>query len=315
MRGCPFKCRFCSYPSASPQWRYKSAQKIFHDWQHYRDHNGARHIKAMDSTFTVPHTRMREFLNLAPALGISWEAYARANVITDEATVAAYERAGCSELSIGFESMSDVVLGNMSKGVRASHNRQATALLARSSIRLRVCIMVGYPGETPAEYAKTHDFLTQEFVGRCMLSPFSFIDETMPVWDDIGLFQVEFSEPGNIAYGWKHSGMDIQTARALLVRTLDELRWKNDNGVMLLWQMDYQTPLVPRLGDAENRRIEKLIERLAFVPREFPDLERGRRVLEEILAALAKLGVVVAPVEAQLVRAPRSVSSIWIDFI
>jgi hypothetical protein len=53
---------------------------------------------------------------------------------------------------------------------------------------------------------------------RCMLSPFSFIDETMPV-GDIERFGVEFINPDDIAYGWKHSGMDVSIARELLTGT------------------------------------------------------------------------------------------------
>lgn len=313
MRGCPFTCRFCSYPAASPEWRYKSAQKIVGDWARYRDDNGVRHVKAMDSTFTVPHTRMRDFLALMPGQRLSWEAYARANVITDAQVVEAYERAGCRELSIGFESMSDRSLKNMDKRVTAKHNRDAARLLADSSIRLRVCIMVGYPGESVADYSETHDFLVHDFAARCMLSPFSFIDETMPVWDDLQRFGVTFINPDDTVYGWKHDGMDIASARELLTTTLDELRWKNDRGVMLLWQMDYQTPLAPHLTDAENRRVEKLVERLAFVPKEFSG-DSAAQVTRRCLDELQQLGIDIAP-PALHAPAQATPSSIWIDFI
>ena len=72
MRGCPFSCKFCSFPAASPLWRYKSAQKIRDDWWRYAEHNGAQHVRAMDSTFTVPPRRLRELLPMLVDNPVTW---------------------------------------------------------------------------------------------------------------------------------------------------------------------------------------------------------------------------------------------------
>jgi hypothetical protein len=61
MRGCPYKCAFCSYPLVSTKWRYKSAQKIIDDFRAIEE-RGATEIVALDSTFTIPYARLREFL-------------------------------------------------------------------------------------------------------------------------------------------------------------------------------------------------------------------------------------------------------------
>ena len=102
MRGCPYSCKFCSYPSASPQWRYRSAAKIVSDWTRYRDQNGTKYIRALDSTFPVPRDRFRELLSLLPSIGIGWEGYARANSIYGHEIVDALLKANCRTLSIGF---------------------------------------------------------------------------------------------------------------------------------------------------------------------------------------------------------------------
>ena len=117
MRGCPFDCKFCSFPAASPKWRYKSARKIADDWTRYAEVNGASYISAMDSTFTVPPTRLRELTSLLPAVGIGWEGYSRANVLKSAELVDAIAATHCQFLSIGFESMSDNTLKHMSKRV------------------------------------------------------------------------------------------------------------------------------------------------------------------------------------------------------
>lgn len=317
MRGCPFSCRYCAFPHASTVWRYKNAAKIAGDWERYTAANNVKHMKALDSTFTIPSSRLSDLLNILPRLakaGLTWEGYSRANNISDLNVVESLESAGCSELSIGFESMSDTVLGYMDKKVTAAENRRAGRLLENSGIRLRVCIMVGYPGETEDEYKHTHSYLVNEFQHRCMLSPFSFIDESMPVWQDFQKFQVQINadEPHS---GWKHCGMDIGTARRLLDHTLDELRWKNERGVMLLWQMDYDLPLAPHLDNRLNLRIEKLIERLAFLSLDFPDDEVRKDRRRTIMEELHRFGIYTVPDSEKDRSRLNEVNSIWIDYI
>jgi radical SAM superfamily enzyme YgiQ (UPF0313 family) len=291
MRGCPYSCRFCSFPAASPLWRYRSATRIASDWARYRDANGARHIRALDSTFTVPRTRFRELLGLLPAVGVGWEAFTRADFVSTPVVVDSLARANCRTLSIGFESMSERSLDYMDKRVSARQNRTAFRLLRGGPVGYRVSFMVGYPGESPEEYAETHDFLVNEYEGHFQLSVFSLQDETMPVWKDEERFQIRVSDRDDPDYSWTHVGMDVATARALRHETLREVRWKNENAVALLWQTDYQTPLLPHQSARTNYRVEKLVERIAFLPVDHPDSERSAPLLEALLADLAALGV------------------------
>lgn len=297
MRGCPFSCKFCSFPFASPKWRYKSASKIAHDWERYADENGATHIRAMDSTFTVPYGRLRELLDLLPSVGVEWEAYSRANNLKDAALVQALEAARCRKLSIGFESMSDRTLGFMNKLVTAEENRQALELLRDSQIGYRISVMVGYPGERPEDYEQTHRFLVEEYTGHFMLSVFSFLDETMPVWADVERFQLEITDPENPDYSWRHVGMDVESAKALMRRTLDETRALNDRSLVLLWQTDYETPLIPELPKDVNFRLEKLVDRLGMAPRDHRDATAAAPAVRSLLGELEQFGIRLHPAD------------------
>ncbi len=291
MRGCPFSCRFCSFPFASPEWRYKSAEKIAADWARYRDINEARHIRAMDSTFTVPPRRMRALMGLLPRVDVTWEAYTRANVITDRDVVDRLAEAHCAALSIGFESMSPKTLKLMHKQVRAEHNRRAHDALAGGPIKYRTSLMVGYPGETPDDYEVTHEYLLKEYTGHFMLSVFSMTDETMPVWEDSERLQIRVEDFEDPDAGWTHVGMDDVTAKRLRRRTLDEVRHRSDRAVLLLWQSDYHTPLIPGLSVERNLWGEKLVERLGMLPVDVQD-PRGRvDAAAGILNSLESLGV------------------------
>ena len=289
MRGCPFTCKYCSFPAASPKWRFKSAEKIVRDWTSYAEQNGTKLIAALDSTFTIPPARLRRLLQLLPQARVPWYSFSRADMIDSKALVAQLEEAHCAGLAIGFESMNDTTLLAMDKKVTADENRRAVELLDDSRILVNGSFIVGYPGETPDAFEDTRAFIVRELRGRFSLSIFSVIDETMPVWADAAKYQLEETDDG-----WKHCGMDYATAAQLLARTVQDVRWKSDNAVMITWQVDYATPLVPGLNLKANRRIEKLVERLTFLARDWGTDESAPARARAIVAELDQLGVRMA---------------------
>jgi radical SAM superfamily enzyme YgiQ (UPF0313 family) len=295
MRGCPFDCSFCSFPAASPKWRYREADTVVKDWLRYTEQNGTQLIKALDSTFTVPPTRLRELTRRLPGSGIRWEGYSRANSVTSPQLIEDLLKSGCVRLQIGFESMSDDSLRHMSKRVRAKHNWGAFEALVDSGLGYTCFFMVGYPGESPADFAETSDFLINHYRGHFMLSVFSLTDETMPVWADVDKFSIKAANPSDPTAPWSHVGMDSTTATELQRSTLDRVRRDRDDAVLLLWQGEFQHWLLPHLTRRQNLRAEKLIERLAFLPRDVAgetDI-RGRAV--ELLDGLYDLGIEARP--------------------
>ncbi|MBR4672472.1 MAG: radical SAM protein [Bacilli bacterium] len=294
MRGCAFGCKFCSFPAASPKWRYKSAQKIADDWLYYSDAFGVKRMRAMDSAFTFPPKRLQELLELLKDKGIEWEAYSRADVINSKEVIEALEDANCRLLSFGFESLSDDTLKKMNKRVTAEQNRKTNELLNKYAKKLdyRCSFIVGFPGETPEEYQKTHDFLVNEYKKQFHLSVFSLVDETMPIWQEAEKYGLEVTDPNNPDYNWKHKGMTAEEARKLHQQTLYDVRWKNEFAVGTEWQLPFDLPLNPNLDFTKNYRIEKLIERLAFVTKDFKgNQELIDAITESVVQELSTLGV------------------------
>jgi radical SAM superfamily enzyme YgiQ (UPF0313 family) len=295
MRGCPFDCSFCSFPAASPKWRYRDADTVYRDWMRYTEQNGTQLIKALDSTFTVPPTRLRELIRRLPGSGIRWEGYSRANSVTSPQLVEDLIEAGCVRLQIGFESMSDNSLNYMSKRVRAKHNWAAFEALADSGLGYTCFFMTGYPGETPEDFKETSDFLLGHYRGHFMLSVFSLTDETMPVWGDAERFSIKAVDPSDPTAPWSHVGMDSATATELQRSTLDKVRRDRDDAVLLLWQGEFQHWLLPHLTRRQNLRAEKLIERLAFLPKDLGSETEIRGRSLELLGELHELGIVPRP--------------------
>ncbi len=291
MRGCPFTCKYCSFPAASPQWRYKSAKKVATDFARYRDEHGAQYVKALDSTFTVPPTRLRELLPLLKDTGVDWEAYTRANSLRDRAVVDALEQAHCRALAIGFESMNDTTLTHMNKKVTARANHTAFELLTDSPIHHFVSFIVGYPGETPELYEDTRTFLVDEYEGPFALYVFMLNDETMPVWQDAERFGLKVYDADGDATHWSHNGMDSDTAHRLQLETLRDVRWKNDRAIQRTWQRDYELPLMPDRSVTENAAVEKLVDRLGMATVDFPDPAEATSRRTGLVAELAGHGV------------------------
>lgn len=297
MRGCPFRCKFCSFPFASPQWRYKSAEKMWRDWHVYADDFGTVMVKSMDSTFTVPPTRMRDFMRLMPIPNLRWQAYSRANTIRSAEYVDRLAGSGCDSLSIGFESMSESSLESMNKKVRVSDNRRAFDLLNGSPIGYKISFMAGYPGETPEDYLLTDEFLVNEYEGYFLLSVFSISDETMPVWEDADRFQLKVTCPDPDDPDWEHIGMSSATARELVCGTLDRVRRNNDRAVHNLWQQRYDTPLMPGAARRINLQLEKAVERIAMAPKDFATDSRRIEEIEKQKEVLFGLGVQAGQVD------------------
>jgi radical SAM superfamily enzyme YgiQ (UPF0313 family) len=287
MRGCPFTCKFCSFPAASPRWRYKSAEKIVGDWSRYAEDNGAELIRAYDSTFTIPPTRFRELLERLPSVGVPWEGYSRANTISSREVVQQLEAARCRRLFIGFESMNTVALKNMDKKVTLPQNFRAIDALRGTSMEIRASFMVGYPGETPDDYAQTHKFLVKDYQGLFNVHFFMFSDETMPVWEDAPLFDLEVEN----GWTWKHSGMDSETAQRLRAETLLAARWQSDHAVHDLWQPNYMRPFMRDLRMPQTLRLEKAIERLAYLLKDHGEGEASAARCRGLLAELSELNV------------------------
>ena len=238
--------------------------------------------------------RMRELMAAVAALRDpdfpTWEGFSRAATIKNADYVEMLEAGRCHQLSIGFESMSDDVLGYMGKRVSAAQNRTANELLRSSRRWLPGHFMVGYPGERPEDFALTADYLAEEYAGEFKLSVFSFTDETMPVWADADRFGIVI-DPEHPEYGWRHDGMDVRQALGLHHDTIRRVRWSSDDAVWLFWQRDFELPLVPGMDRWTDLYVQKLVERLIATPVDHPDPRAGADVIRGLLAQLRMYGV------------------------
>jgi anaerobic magnesium-protoporphyrin IX monomethyl ester cyclase len=150
-RGCPNKCIFCCYPQTvtGRAWRTRSVEDVEDEMEYVvREFSPFGEIMFEDDTFTSGKERTTRFCEevLRRGLRVRWSCNARADL--DEPTMKLMRRAGCRSLLVGFESGSQALLDEMSKGTSLAKFRQFMADSKKAGLLVNGAFLVGMPGET-----------------------------------------------------------------------------------------------------------------------------------------------------------------------
>lgn len=148
-RGCPLGCSYCSTPTIEgSRIRKRSTDKVVNALVRWRT-AGFRRVFFVDNVFNLPPGYAQALCEriIAKELDITWRCILYPGKV-DEEVVKAMARAGCREVSLGFESGSQPMLDAMGKHFRAEDVRKASRLLADHGIRRMGFLMLGGPGET-----------------------------------------------------------------------------------------------------------------------------------------------------------------------
>ena len=149
-RGCALRCTYCATETIEgSRIRKRSPEAVvvkeLARWQAA----GFTRIFFVDNTFNLPPDYARELcVQLAKAdLGLTWRAIFYPGR-TEESLVRDMARAGCTEVSLGFESGNARVLAGMGKHFKVSEVRRTARLLGDAGIRRMGFLLLGGPDET-----------------------------------------------------------------------------------------------------------------------------------------------------------------------
>lgn len=148
-RGCPMACSYCSTPALEgTRIRQHPIDAVIAGIAGHVA-AGFRNFYFVDNTFNLPAQYATDLCRaLAQAgLGVSWRCILYPGVIGEE-LVRWMARAGCVEVSLGFESGSPGILRNLNKKYDNDEVRAASELLRRYGIRRMGFLLLGGPGET-----------------------------------------------------------------------------------------------------------------------------------------------------------------------
>lgn len=155
-RGCPYSCNWCAKPISGNRFQLRKPTEVAAEVHQLKTLFGVQHIWFGDDVFALDRHWLEEFADAVESYGevIPFKIQSRADLMND-AVVSALKRAGCSEVWMGVESGSQMILDSMRKGLKLSNVYAARGRLAAAGIRACYFLQFGYPGEGWAEICET----------------------------------------------------------------------------------------------------------------------------------------------------------------
>lgn len=148
-RGCPLGCSYCSTATIEGRRiRRRSLGKVTAALRVWRE-AGFRRVFFVDNTFNLPMSYAKDLCRCIEraALDLQWRAILYPGRV-DRELVDAMARAGCREVSLGFESGAATILAAYGKHFGPAEIRRAARLLKNAGIQAMGFLMLGGPGET-----------------------------------------------------------------------------------------------------------------------------------------------------------------------
>lgn len=147
-RGCPIGCSYCSTGTIEGHLiRKRSPQEVV-GWLTRCVDAGFHRFHFVDNTFNLPPSYARSLCVLLSesSLNIEWRCILYPGNV-DESLVREMRRAGCKEVSLGFESGCERILREMNKRFTPEDIRRTSGMLGDAGIRRMGFLLLGGPGE------------------------------------------------------------------------------------------------------------------------------------------------------------------------
>jgi radical SAM superfamily enzyme YgiQ (UPF0313 family) len=148
-RGCPMDCSYCSTATIEGRILRKfSPQTAVEGLRRYVE-AGFHQFFFVDNTFNLPPSYAETLCDaiIAAGLNIRWRCILYPWK-ADDTLIGKMAKAGCREVSLGFESGSEIILKNLNKRFTPDEVVRISETLKKHGIRRMGFLMLGGPGET-----------------------------------------------------------------------------------------------------------------------------------------------------------------------
>lgn len=160
-RGCPFRCTYCINSEREAPLRFHGAERVVEELKYLVERHQIQSVAFYDELVATDAKRFREMCEAMIANDLhhlKWECQMHARTVRPDA-LQLMNRAGCIQVTIGFESGSQRVLDRINKSSTVEQNYEAARLCHEAGLRVRGCFLVGTPGETREDVALTEKFI------------------------------------------------------------------------------------------------------------------------------------------------------------
>jgi radical SAM superfamily enzyme YgiQ (UPF0313 family) len=157
-RGCPLNCSYCSTSTIEGHLIRKRSPKAAVQELARWVKAGFSQVFFVDNTFNLPqHYAIELCRQMEEAkLDFRWRCIVYPGRVS-RPLVDAMARAGCTEVSLGFESGHHMMLRDMNKRFAPRDIRRASDMFAEAGIRRMGFLLLGGPGETRESVAESFD--------------------------------------------------------------------------------------------------------------------------------------------------------------
>ena len=160
-RGCIRRCAFCSERLLYKGFRMRPVANLIEEIRYHREKSKINNFVFFDSMINANPAKLEELCDeIISNFGkINWEAQMAISIDCGDELFIKMKKSGCYNLFVGLESGSDNVLKKMKKGF---NRQQAVAFfkkLKSAGLSFGISMIIGYPGETEADFQKSLDFV------------------------------------------------------------------------------------------------------------------------------------------------------------
>jgi len=175
-RGCPYNCIFCHNTWKNMPYRFHSIERVITEIESLKEEYGIRALFFIEDNLFVKKKRVLGICKMITEniIELMWGANARVDNI-DLAILQVAKKAGCKQITFGFESGSQRILDVLNKKTTIEQNKTAIELCNTAGIIPQGTVIIGNPTETLDDIKETKNFILDnkiESVGVCIATPY-----------------------------------------------------------------------------------------------------------------------------------------------
>ncbi|MBU0634756.1 MAG: B12-binding domain-containing radical SAM protein [Candidatus Omnitrophica bacterium] len=162
-RGCINRCSYCIDWYMCYPYRRRTAGNVVREIKHHVDKYGITHVEFNDLLCNGNLRALEELCGrlIDADLNVNWISYAAIVRGMGEELFEKIKKSGCHALCYGIESGSDRILKKMGKHYTRCDARELLVRTYEAGIEASINIIVGFPGETEADFKETLDFICE----------------------------------------------------------------------------------------------------------------------------------------------------------
>lgn len=157
-RGCMYRCSFCTLNTPN-MLQVKTPEAVYNEIIYLKKTLGIKALLLKDEIAIHPNRKISmPLLEAIKSAGIIWRGQTVTKNTFEQLELA--KDSGCQELAVGVETVDPIVMRNINKHWQNSEQIENFISNARNlGIRIKICLILGLPGEGPNIVDQTIDFI------------------------------------------------------------------------------------------------------------------------------------------------------------